>query len=348
MKQKTATYKSAGVDISAGTESVNLIKEKVKSTFDKNVLSNIGTFGAMYGMKEILKKYKDPILVQSIDSVGTKLKIAAMLNKYDTIGKDMVSHSCGDILCQGAKPLTFLDYIAIDKVRPKQIDEIVSGIVKGCREVGVSLIGGEIAELPGIYQSNEYDLVGSILGVVEKEKIIDGSKIKVGNALLGLPSSGLHTNGYSLAWHIFFKVNKYKIADKLKGLKKNLGETFLTPHKNYTKTVFPLLDKFQINGIAHITGGGLIDNISRILPNGAAVEIQKGTWPILPIFTLMQELGNVPWSDMHKTFNLGIGMVLVVNKNDVEKIKKQIIQTKERVYEIGEVVKGNGKVMILK
>ncbi|MFH1564531.1 MAG: phosphoribosylformylglycinamidine cyclo-ligase [bacterium] len=345
--KKTATYKSAGVDIAAGTESVKLIKQKVKSTFDKSVLSNIGTFGAMYGMKEILKKYKDPVLVQSIDSVGTKLKIATMMDKHDTIGEDMVSHSCGDILCQGAKPLTFLDYIAIDKVKPKQINEIVGGMVKGCREAGVSLIGGEIAELPGIYQGNEYDLVGSILGVVEKDKIINGSKIKSGNVLLGLPSSGLHTNGYSLARHIFFKANKYKVTDKLKGLKKSLGATLLTPHKNYTKTVYPLLDKFKINGIAHITGGGLIDNISRILPNGAAVEIKEGTWPILPIFTLMQELGNVPWSDMHKTFNLGIGMVLIVEKKDAEKIKQQIVKSKEKVYEIGEVVGGNGRVTII-
>jgi phosphoribosylformylglycinamidine cyclo-ligase len=345
--KKTTTYKSAGVNIPAGAKSVKLIKEKVKSTFDKNVLCGLGTFGAMYGLKNILNNYKDPVLVQSIDSVGTKLKIATMMNKHDTIGQDMVSHSCGDILCQGAKPLTFLDYIAIDKVDPKQIDEIVSGIVKGCKEADVSLIGGEIAELPGIYQASEYDLVGSILGIVEREKIIDGSKIKAGNVLLGLPSLGLHTNGYSLARHIFFKINNFKINDKIKGLKKTLGQELLIPHKNYTKIVFPLFEKFEIKGASHITGGGLIDNISRVLPKNISVRIKKGSWPILPIFKLMQEIGNVPQQDMNKTFNLGIGMVLIVNKKDVKNIKKEIIKLGEKVFEIGEVVKGNGEVKIL-
>jgi phosphoribosylformylglycinamidine cyclo-ligase len=345
---KKITYKSAGVNISAGAKSVNLIKNKVKSTFDKNVLTGLGTFGAMYGLKDILKKYKDPVLVQSIDSVGTKIMIANIMDKHDTIGEDMVAHACGDILCQGAKPLTFLDYIAINNVKPRQMSQIVSGLVKACKKVGVSLIGGEIAELPGVYQPGEYDLVGAITGVVEKSKIINGSKIRVGDVLLGLPSSGLHTNGYSLARYIFFKVKHFDVTDKVKGLSKTLGEELLTPHKNYTKIVLPLLDKYEIRGIAHITGGGLIDNVARILPKNTAVEIEYGSWPILPIFKLIKELGNVPCDDMHKTFNLGIGMVLVVSKKESKKIKKAFRRIGEDVYEIGEVVRGNGKVVIKK
>jgi len=323
-------YKSAGVNIDAGNESVDLIKKDIKTTFTKNVLTGIGSFGSLFNLKPILKNYKHPILVQSIDGVGTKTIIARKLNKFDTIGIDLLSAAANDILVMGAKPLTFLDYIANDKLKPKIIKEIVSGMVKSCRETGVCLVGGETAEMPDTYLPGEHDLVGVITGVVEKSNIINGKSIKPGDLIIGLPSNGLHTNGYSLARKLFFKIAKYNINDKLPNLKKPIGLSLLEPHINYTKHVFSLLDSgIDLKGIVHITGGGLVENIPRVLPKGLGANIIKDSWPILPIFKIMQSIGNIEESEMYRTFNMGIGMAFIIDKKFKRQIKEQLIDYSE-------------------
>ncbi len=339
-------YKKSGVNIDAGNESVNRIKNIVKKTFTKNVITGLGSFGAMYDAS-FLKKYRDPIIVQSIDSVGTKIIIAEMMNKYSSIGEDMVSHACGDILCQGAKPLTFLDYLAFSKVKPSQVEEIVSGMAQACSKVGMSLIGGEVAELPGVYAANEFDIVGSILGVVERDKIVTGDKIQQGDVLLGIASSSLHTNGYSLARYVFFEKGGYDVKSKFSQLNNTLGEELLIPHKNYTPSVLPLVDKKKIKGIAHITGGGFIDNIPRILPADLGAKIKKGSWNILPIFKLIQEIGNIDEAEMYHVFNMGIGLVLVVDQKEVDIVKSELENKGEQVYEIGKVTAGDQGVNII-
>ena len=267
---KKTNYKSAGVNIDAGNETVNRIKDRVSSTFSSSVLTGIGSFSSLFDLKSIFQEYKNPVMVQSIDGVGTKTIIARKLNKFDTIGIDLLSAAANDILVMGAKPLTFLDYIANDKLNPDIVEEIISGMVKACRETNVSLVGGETAEMPDTYLPGEHDLVGVITGVVDKEKIITGEKIKPGDLIFGLPSNGLHTNGYSLARKIFFDIGGYDVLDKHPKLKKSIGLTLLEPHINYTNHVFSTLDAgINIKGIAHITGGGLIENIPRVLPPGA-------------------------------------------------------------------------------
>ena len=340
-------YKNSGVNIDSGNEAVSRIKDKVKITFDKNVVTGLGTFGAMYDASHLLKEYKQPILVQSIDGVGTKLKIAAMVGKFETIGEDIVNHCCNDILCQGAKPLTFLDYIASDKLLPKEIEEMVSGMVKACKEASVSLIGGETAEMPGVYLSGEHDIAGCILGVTEKEKIITGDKIKEGDVVLGLGSSGLHTNGYSLARKIFFEVNDYTVDSHFEELPFSLGKELLFPHHNYAPSVLPILEKYEIKGIAHITGGGLLENVPRVLPGGLSVEIKKHSWEILPIFKLIQKLGQVKEEEMYRVFNMGIGLVLIVDGGMLNVIKQELESSGEKVYEIGKVVKGKKNVKLI-
>jgi phosphoribosylformylglycinamidine cyclo-ligase len=299
---KSMNYKKAGVDIDAGNEVVRRIKKMV---------SGIGGFGGMF-------KYKNLIFVQSIDGVGTKMKIAAKYNKWETMGHDIVAHSCNDLLCQGATPLTFLDYIASSKIDPNIVEKIIKGIVKECKTNGIKLVGGETAEMPGVYEKGEYDLVGTIMGVMKKNEEITGYNIKPGDKVYGLASLGLHTNGYSLARKVL-KINK-KTADLL-----------LKPHQNYWKTFNQLRKKYKIKGIAHLTGGGFLENIPRILPKGVGVEIYKGTWPILPIFKMIQSGGNIPEQEMYRTFNMGIGLVLISSD-------------KLPAYEIGRVVKGNRKV----
>lgn len=339
-------YKTSGVDIDAGNESVRRIKSIVKETFTKDVVTGLGTFGAMFNASA-LKDYKEPVIVQSIDSVGTKIIVAEMMRKYESVGEDMVGHSCGDILCQGAKPLTFLDYLAFSKVKPSQVEEIVKGLAKGCKEVGMSLIGGEVAELSGVYAENEFDVVGSILGVVEKAKIITGDKIKEGDVVLGLGSVGLHTNGFSLARRIFFEINNYTVESQFGELNFSLGKELLTPHKNYSKSVLPVLDKYEVKGIAHITGGGLIENIPRILPEGLAVEIKKHSWDVLPIFKLMQKLGEVKEEEMYRVFNMGIGLVLIVDGSVTSGVRRELEVAGEKVYELGKVVTGKRIVKLI-
>lgn len=343
MTKNKMDYKSAGVDIDAGNEAVKRIKKGVRSTFTTNVLTGLGSFGSLYDLKSILDDYVNPVLVQSIDGVGTKTIIARKLGKFNTIGVDLLSACANDILVMGARPLTFLDYIANDKLRPDTIEEIVSGMVKACRDTGVSLVGGETAEMPDTYLPGEHDLVGVITGVVEKDKIITGETIQPGDVVLGLPSSGLHTNGYSLARKLFFEMGGYDVNDTIPELEKSVGLTLLEPHINYTNHVFGVLDKeIGVKGIAHITGGGLVENIPRILPDGCDVEIHKGSWPSIPIFNVMQSIGNVDENEMYRTFNMGIGMIIIAAPDQVNSIKKII-----DVHEIGFVFAGGNQVNII-
>ena len=334
------------MNIDAGNEAVNRIKDGVKSTFTSNVLTGIGSFGSLYDLKPILENYDNPVMVQSIDGVGTKTIIARKLGKFDTIGIDLLSAAANDILVMGARPITFLDYIANDKLNPEIIEEIVSGMVKACKSTGVSLVGGETAEMPDTYLPGEHDLVGIVTGVVEKEKIITGENIKPGDVVLGLPSNGLHTNGYSFARKLFFEIGEYDVNDTTPELEKSIGLTLLEPHINYTNHVFATLDAgIDVKGIAHITGGGLVENIPRILPDDCSVEIQKGSWPILPVFDVMQSLGDVDEDEMFRTFNMGIGMTFIVNPDDIGAVTDALKDLTD-VYEVGFVVSGEKHVSI--
>ena len=340
-------YKSAGVNIDAGNEAVERIKDGVKSTFTSNVLTGLGSFGSLYDLKPILENYENPVMVQSIDGVGTKTIIARKMGKFDTIGIDLLSAAANDILVMGAQPLTFLDYIANDKLNPETVEEIVSGMVKACRETGVSLVGGETAEMPDTYLPGEHDLVGIITGVVEKDMIITGETILSGDVVLGLPSNGLHTNGYSFARKLFFEIGGYDVNDTIPGLEKSVGLTLLEPHINYTNHVFATLDAgIDVKGIAHITGGGLFENIPRILPDGCGVDIKKGSWPMLPVFNVMQSLGDVEEDEMYRAFNMGVGMVFIVSPNNVGSAINALKDLTE-VYEIGSVFHGNKKVTLI-
>ena len=343
MSQNKLDYKSSGVDIDAGNEAVERIKKGVRSTFTTNVLTGLGSFGSLYDLKSILYDYENPVLVQSIDGVGTKAIIARKLGNFNTIGVDLLSACANDILVMGARPLTFLDYIANDKLMPDTIEEIVAGMVQACRDTGVSLVGGEMAEMPDTYLPGEHDLVGVITGVVEKDKIITGEAIHPGDVVLGLLSSGLHTNGYSLARKLFFEIGGYDVNDTIPELEKSVGLTLLEPHINYTNHVFGVLDKeIGVKGIAHITGGGLVENIPRILPDGCCVEIHRGSWPGVPIFNVMQSIGNVDENEMYRTFNMGIGMIIIAAPDQVNSIKKII-----DVHEVGFVVAGGNQVNII-
>ena len=336
-------YKSAGVDINAGNKAVENIKKSVRSTFTTNVLTGLGGFGSLYDLKSIIDDYENPVLVQSIDGVGTKAIIARKLRKFNTIGVDLLSACANDILVMGARPLTFLDYIANDKLRPDIIEEMVNGMVDACLDTGVSLVGGETAEMPDTYLPGEHDLVGVITGVVEKNKIITGQAIHPSDVVLGLQSSGLHTNGYSLARKLFFEIGGYDVNDTIPELEKSIGLTLLEPHINYTNNIFSLLDKdIEVKGIAHITGGGLIENIPRILPDGCCVEIHKGSWPAVPIFNVMQSIGNVDENEMYHAFNMGIGMIIIAAPDQVNSIKKIV-----DVHEIGFVSAGENQVNII-
>ena len=339
-------YKSAGVDIDAGNEAVDRIKDGVKSTFTSSVLTGLGSFGSLYDLKPILEKYDHPVMVQSIDGVGTKTIIARKMEKFDTIGIDLLSAAANDILVMGARPLTFLDYIANDKLKPEIVEEIVSGMVKACKDTGVSLVGGETAEMPDTYLPGEHDLVGIITGVIEKEKIITGENIRPGDVVLGLPSSGLHTNGYSFARKLFFEIGDYNVSDTIPELEKSIGLTLLEPHINYTNHVFATLDAgIDVKGIAHITGGGLVENIPRILPDGCGVEIQKGSWPNIPIFDVMQSISDVDENEMYRAFNMGIGMTFIVNLDDIGTVTDALKDLTD-VYEIGSVVNAENKVIL--
>lgn len=342
-------YKDAGVDIEAGNEAVRRIKKAVESTFSPNVLTDIGSFGAMFDLKPLMQQYHHPVLVQSIDGVGTKMMVAKMMQKFDTIGMDLVSATTNDIIVLGAKPLTLLDYIANDKLNPIIIEKIIQGMVVACKENGISLVGGETAEMPGTYLAGEHDLVGIITGVVEKDAAILGKNIAVGDAVVAFPSSGLHTNGYSLARKLFFDIGKYKVDTHLDELDTTVGEALLAPHINYTRPVLHMLEKnIVINGMAHITGGGILENIPRILPANCAVEITKSACPVLPIFNMLQRLGQLENKELYRTFNMGIGLVMIVPPAEIAKMKSALKAFPEfPLYEIGHVVKGQPEVRLM-
>jgi len=331
------TYKDAGVDIDAGNRFVQMIKPLVKATSRPEMLGDIGGFGGLFSLNS--DKYRQPTLVASTDGVGTKLKVAFMADKHDTVGIDLVAMCVNDIIVQGAEPLFFLDYLATGKLAPEKAVEILKGISAGCVEAGCALLGGETAEMPGMYGDGEYDLAGFTVGVVDRDAIIDGSTVNVGDKLIGLASSGLHSNGYSLARKVLFERLGHKIDDVVAGFERPLGEELLTPTRIYVKPLLNLLRNFQIKAMAHITGGGLLENVPRVLPRNCRAVFRKESWPKLPIFELLREGGNIPEVEMYRTFNYGIGMVLVVPDRETEEIMDRLVGLKETPYLIGEVVK---------
>lgn len=337
---KPATYADAGVDIDAANRATEKIKELARSTFNARTLSEIGSFGGMFD--GAFPSMRQPVLVASADGVGTKLKIAFASGVHNTVGRDLVNHCVNDILVQGARPLFFLDYFATGKLSPETTSSVIEGITIGCRENGCVLLGGETAEMPGFYSDGEYDIAGFIIGVVDREKIIDGKTITAGDVLLGLPSVGLHTNGYSLARELFFE-NGESADSFIKELGQTVHEALLQPHVSYLKELDPLLDSGIIKGLAHITGGGLLENIPRILADGTAVEIKKGSWPVLPIFQLMQRMGKIEESEMFRTFNMGIGMVIVCAADRAPEIQNAI----NACYRVGRVTEGDRHVSLI-
>jgi phosphoribosylformylglycinamidine cyclo-ligase len=336
------TYKDAGVDIDSGNNFVKLIKPMVKATYRPEVIADLGGFGGLFSLNTT--KYRQPVLVSGTDGVGTKLKVAFMTDRHDTVGIDLVAMCVNDIIVQGAEPLFFLDYLATGQLRPEKAAEVVKGIAQGCAQAGCSLIGGETAEMPGFYSDNEYDLAGFAVGVVERDLIIDGSSITVGNKLIGIQSSGLHSNGYSLARKVFFEIMGLGVDSILPGLDRTVGDELLTPTRIYVKTVLNLLRDFTINGIAHITGGGLLENVPRILPNGCKALINKGSWIMPPVFPILQQGGGIDDNEMFRTFNCGIGMVLVVPEREAEEVLIRLSGLNEHASVIGDVEKcENGK-----
>lgn len=337
MTKKGFTYKDAGVDIDAGNTFVGLIKPFVKATSRPEVISDIGGFGGLFSLNT--NKYRNPVLVSGTDGVGTKLKIAMMADRHDTVGIDLVAMCVNDIVVQGAEPLFFLDYFATGKLDPQRGAAVVKGISEGCVQAGCALIGGETAEMPGFYQPGEYDLAGFTVGVVERDNIIDGSSITVGNRLVGIASSGLHSNGYSLARKIIFESMGLGIDSILPGLGISAADALLTPTRIYVKTVLNLLRDFHVNGIAHITGGGLLENVPRVLPNGCKALVHLDSCPLPPLFSLLQEAGSVERDEMYRTFNCGIGMVLVVPENEADEILIRLSGLQEKAFIIGEIAK---------
>lgn len=336
-----STYKDAGVDIKAGYESVKLIKSHVRKTFRPEVLTDLGGFGALFSINK--EKYDNPVLVSGTDGVGTKLKIAFLMDKHDTIGQDCVAMCVNDVVCSGAEPLFFLDYLAVGKNIPEKVEQIVKGIADGCLMAGCSLVGGETAEMPGMYKEDEYDIAGFCVGIVDKDKIVDGKKIKEGDILVGLSSSGIHSNGYSLVRKIL-SPSPEKLNQYIEKLGCTLGEEILRPTRIYAKTIMSVLDKFCIKGIANITGGGFYENIPRIIPEGLRVRIKKGSWPVLPVFDLIQKLGNIEEHEMYSTFNMGIGMILAVDGTEAEDLIAYVNSIGEKGYIIGEIISGEAGV----
>ena len=334
-------YKSAGVDVEAGYESVKLMKNDVKRTFRPEVLTDIGGFGGLFALNK--EKYEEPVLVSGTDGVGTKLKVAFLMDKHDTVGIDAVAMCVNDIVCGGAEPLFFLDYIALGKNKPEKVAQIVKGVADGCVMSGCSLVGGETAEMPGFYPENEYDIAGFAVGIVDRKKIIDGKSITEGDALIGLPSSGLHSNGFSLVRKLL-NLTEDKLTKPIQQLGTTLGEELIKPTRIYVKTILQLKELFPIKGICHITGGGFIENIPRMIPEGLRVKIHRGTWPVQPIFNLLQTIGSITDESIYNTFNMGIGMVLAVDHSLAVDVLKKLESMDEKAYVIGEIVKGEAGV----
>ncbi len=338
-----ASYKDAGVDVRAGYKAVELMKSHVGKTMRPEVLSGIGGFGGLFSLEGLTMKA--PVLVSGTDGVGTKLKIAFLLDRHDTVGIDCVAMCANDVICCGAQPLFFLDYIALGKLVPEKVEQIVKGVANGCLQAGCALIGGETAEMPGFYPEDEYDLAGFVVGIVDRDRIIDGSRVKSGDAVIGIASSGIHSNGYSLVRKVF-NVGSDTLFRFNEALGSSVGEVLLEPTRIYVKSILSLISQFDVRGIAHITGGGFIENIPRMVPEGLKALIRKGTWPVLPIFSLLRELGEVAEQEMYNTFNMGIGMVLAVEASAAEDVVAALAASGEKAYVIGEICEGGGGITI--
>jgi phosphoribosylformylglycinamidine cyclo-ligase len=340
---KPHTYAAAGVDIAAGERAKQRIKALAKTTATKGVLGGVGGFGGLFQLD--LKRFPDPVLVSSADGVGTKLKLAFELGIHTTVGADLVNHCVNDIAVQGATPLFFLDYLATGRLSPKVIEQVVSGIAAACRENGCALIGGETAQMPGFYADGEYDLAGTIIGAVSRQKLVTGAEIQPGDVLLGLPSTGLHTNGYSLARKLFFEVAGYGAKQRIPALKAQAGKALMATHRSYLKPMQALTKASAVAGMAHITGGGITENLPRIFPKAAqktiSAQIQHGSWPVLPVFRHLQELGSVTEDEMFRTFNMGIGLICVVPRSKLRRAETILTKLGEPFYQIGQITAGN-------
>jgi phosphoribosylformylglycinamidine cyclo-ligase len=341
-KKQGLTYRDAGVNIDAADTALKNIKTAVQRTFDDNVLQDIGQFGAMYNFDT--SGMEQPVLVSSVDGVGTKLKLAFMTGKHDTIGVDLVSHCVNDILVQGARPIFFLDYLAFGVLEPHVVEDVVTGLATGCRYAGCSLIGGETAEMPDMYAPGEYDVAGTIVGVVDRAKIIDGSRIEAGDVIIGLSSSGLHTNGYSLARKICFDVAGLDVKDEMPGVGRSVADALMEPHRSYTRIMQVILKIVDVRGMAHITGGGITDNLPRTLPDHLGAEIDLSTWEVPPVFGFLATTGGVADLEMLRTFNMGQGFVIVVSESDAEKTLSTLNQAGEDAVRIGRVVDGDNTI----
>lgn len=337
---KSISYRQAGVNIDEADRAVASIRTMARGTFTSAVLTDIGSFGGGYR----LRGYRDPVLVSSADGVGTKLKVAFMTNRHDTIGECLVNHCVNDIAVQGAVPLFFLDYFSVGALDAKVAAQVVSGIARGCKANGCALIGGETAEMPGLYQPGDYDLAGFIVGAVERKRMLTGARVKAGDILIGLPSTGLHTNGYSLARKLLFEVAGYKPGTYVREIGATVGDALLAVHRSYLRPLRALDDAKLLKAAAHITGGGITDNTPRVLPKGLGARVQVGSWPVLPIFEHMKQIGNVPDADWRRTFNLGIGMIFVLSRRDLPAAAKILKKLKEPWFEIGKIAKGSGVV----
>jgi phosphoribosylformylglycinamidine cyclo-ligase len=335
------SYRDAGVDIDAQDEGLRRIKGMLARTRTPGVLSELGSFGGLFAIPE--GEYREPVLVSSVDGVGTKLKVAVLAGRHDTVGADLVNHCVNDIVVQGARPLFFLDYFGTSRLDPQVLEEVVSGVARACRENECALLGGETAELPGLYPEGEYDLVGTIVGVVERSRILDGSAVREGDLLLGLPAVGLHTNGYSLARRVIFERLGLAPEDPLPGVGTSAAEALLAPHPSYWPDLREALAEGQIHALAHITGGGLTDNLPRIMPQGLAAEVHLGSWPILPLFELLQREGGVGDEEMYRVFNMGVGMVAVVAEEGAAALEARLAATGRGSHRIGRVVAGDGR-----
>ncbi len=336
------TYKKAGVDIAEGERLVRMISPLVRKTFRPEVLTDIGSFGALFKLDTT--RYREPVLVSGTDGVGTKLKVAFLMDRHDTVGIDLVAMCVNDILTSGAEPLFFLDYFATGKLAPEKAAMVIQGIAEGCREAGCALIGGETAEMPGFYQEGEYDLAGFAVGVVERSGIIDGSRIKEGDSLIGLLSTGLHSNGYSLARRVFFDAGKMEVSSYVPDLGMTLGEELLKPTRIYVNAFAVLKHQVEVKGIAHVTGGGIPGNLPRVFPAGIGAVVRKGSWPVPPIFGIIREMGNVPPDDMARTFNMGIGCIVIVPRKHAEISLSLLKESGFDSYIIGNIVRGKKEV----
>ncbi len=342
MDTKPVTYADAGVDIEKANRTKQRIKYLAHKTFTKSVLSEIGGFGGLFSIDK--KKYLDPVLVSSVDGVGTKLKVAFEMGLHQTIGADLVNHCVNDIAVQGAAPMFFMDYLAAGRLDPEITEKVVTGLADACKHNGCALIGGETAEMPGFYPDGEYDLAGFIVGVVEREKIINGKDVQPGDVLVGLPSNGLHTNGYSLARKLLFSIAGYSPETYVNAIKGKVGNELMKTHKSYWPAIRRLVEAECVSAMAHITGGGITENVPRVLPKGMGAVVELGTWPVLPIFAHMQQLGNISQDEMLRTFNMGIGMVLVVPAKKFKKVQTVLERAGEKGYTIGRIVKGDRRV----